>query len=118
MLPYLSRVSLWLAALAAAASLFTPGQKGAWLASLAMVALIAALVLRRFSLKSQLPPVADFEHAPLLDDAALLDAATLLSRCIAQSDSLDAAVQELRETLMYELGVRKLTLHEPGDSPD
>jgi len=47
MLPYLSHVSLWLAALAAAASLFTSGRHGATLAAVALVALGAALWLRR-----------------------------------------------------------------------
>ncbi|CAG1019844.1 two-component system, NarL family, sensor histidine kinase EvgS [Burkholderiaceae bacterium] len=116
MLPYLSRVSLWLAALAAAASLFTPGQQGAWLASIAMAALIAALVLRRFHLKAQPPPLLDLDHPPLLDDAALLDAARVLSRCIAEAGSLEAAVRDLREELIHELGVHELILHDAGDA--
>ncbi|HEY0855885.1 MAG TPA: response regulator [Albitalea sp.] len=83
-----------------------------------MAALIAALLLRRLHLKSRPPPLVDLDHPPLLDDAALLDAAAVLSRCIAEARSLDAAVRDLREELIHELGVHELVLHEAGDAPE
>ena len=43
MLPYLTRVSFWLAALAAGMSLFTPGSRGALLASVLVFGALAAL---------------------------------------------------------------------------
>jgi PAS domain S-box-containing protein len=111
MLPYLSRVSLWLAALAAAASLFTPEKQGAMLATIAMVALIGSLVLRRFHLKAHVPEVPDLDHTRPLDDAAMLDAASALSRCIGEAATLADALRDVREELILELGAHDVTLH-------
>ncbi|HUG23027.1 response regulator [Piscinibacter sp.] len=114
MLPYLSRVSLWLAALAAAASLFTPGKHGALLATIAMVALIGALVLRRFQLKASAATVVtlDPDDTRPLDDAAMLDVATRLTRGIAEATSVAVALREVRDELVHELGAYGVTLHE------
>lgn len=120
MLPYLSRVSLWLAALAAAASLFTPGRQGALLATVAMVALIGALVLRRFQPKAQVAagPVADVDATCMLDDAALLDVATLVARGIARSATLADAMHAVRGHLVHELGAYDVTLHGVPPQPE
>jgi len=116
MLPYLSRVSLWLAALAAAASLFTPGRHGALLATVAMIALIGALVLRRFQLKASAaaPPALDPDDTRPLDDAAMLDVAARLARTIADAPSVAVALREVRDELIHELGAHDVTLHEPA----
>jgi PAS domain S-box-containing protein len=116
MLPYLSRVTLWLAALAAAASLFTPGRHGATLASIAMVSLVGALVLRRFVLKSRAAPAPDPDHVRPLDDTAMLDVAAVLARCMARATALEPALRDVREELIHELGVHELTLHGPSDT--
>ena len=118
MLPYLSRVSLWLAALAAAVSLFTPGQPGALLAAIGMIALIGALVLRRFQLKEQLPPSLDpGDTTRSLDEATLLDVAAVLARAITNAGCLTDALRDLRGELIHELGAQEVTLHEPPESP-
>jgi hypothetical protein len=116
MLPYLSRVSLWLAALAAAASLFTPGRQGAMLASVAMVALIGALLIRRFELKSRPVVAIEPERVRSLDEAAMLEVATILTRRISQASSLLDALRETRDELIHELGARGVVVHGPtGD---
>jgi signal transduction histidine kinase/CheY-like chemotaxis protein/HPt (histidine-containing phosphotransfer) domain-containing protein len=117
MLPYLSRVTLWLAALAAAASLFTRGRPGALLAIVSMLSLAGALVLRRFELKTRLAPVPDLDHTRPLDGAALLETAVVLTQGITQAATLGDALQELRDELIHELGVHTLTLHEIGGQP-
>jgi len=68
MLRYLSRVSLWLAAFAAAASLFTPGRESAALAVVAMIALVGALVLRRFKSLAETGEVPTLAHNPTTRD--------------------------------------------------
>ena len=108
MLPYLSRVSLWLAALAAAASLFTPGRNGAALASVALVALGCALWLRRFNVVA---PTLQLDETVALDDAAMLDVANVLTRSVAQSASLAAALQEVKDDLIHELGAHGVAIH-------
>ncbi|HEX6707114.1 MAG TPA: response regulator [Albitalea sp.] len=117
MLPTLSRVSLWLAALAAAVSLFTPGQSGALLASVAMVSLIGALVLRRFHLKSAVVALPEPVDTRGLDAAALLEVATVLSATVARAGSLVDALRDLRGDLIHELGAHEVTLHEPPEEP-
>src|SRR5437762_6857775 len=112
MLPHLSRVTLWLAALAAAASLFPPGRHGAMLASIAMVSLIGALVMRRFHLKTHVVATPDPDHTRPLDDMAMLDAAMVLSRAIHDAADLAHGLREVREALILELGAHDLTLHE------
>jgi PAS domain S-box-containing protein len=115
MLRYLSRVSLWLAALAAAASLFTRGRHGALLATVAMVSLAGALVLRRFQLKAGLPTVIDPDQTRPLDDAAMLEVATLLTRRITQAGRLADALREVHDELIHELGAHGTALHGPVD---
>jgi hypothetical protein len=115
MLPYLSRVSLWLAALAAAASLFTSGREGAALATVAIIALIGALVIRRFQLKASEPVLVEIEQVRPLDDAAMLEVATLLSRRISQAATLLDALRETRDELVHELGARGVVVHGPTD---
>jgi len=114
MLPYLTRVSFWLAALAAGVSLFTPGPNGALLASIAMVALVSALVLRRFELKAR--PVSATQLDPAetgsLDEAGLLEVATVLLQAIARSTTLAEALGALRAELIHEIGAEDITLHE------
>ncbi|HEV7914163.1 MAG TPA: histidine kinase dimerization/phospho-acceptor domain-containing protein, partial [Albitalea sp.] len=118
MLPYLTRVSLWLAALAAAASLFTPGQQGALLAAVGMVTLIVALLLRRFHLKAApLLPAMDPGETPGLDDAAMLDVAAMFVHAVADASSLVDALRDLRDALIHELGAQEVTLHEPPEPP-
>jgi two-component system sensor histidine kinase/response regulator len=115
MLAYLSRVSLCLAALAAGASLFTPGRDGAALASLAIVALIGALLMRRFRVKAQLALRIEPDQAGPLDDTALHEVATLITRRIAQASTLPDALRETREELIHELGARGVVVHGPAD---
>ncbi|WP_280151232.1 PAS domain-containing hybrid sensor histidine kinase/response regulator [Piscinibacter sp. XHJ-5] len=117
MLPYLSRVSLWLAALAAGVSLFTPGRQGALLASFAMLALIGALVMRRFHLKVRAAPTPDAGESHALDDGAMLDIATVLTRTIGKAPSLADALRDVRDELVHELGAQEITLHEPPEAP-
>ena len=114
MLPYLTRVSFWLAALAAGMSLFTPGAKGAALASVAMVALVAALVLRRFALQSRpaLPPLDRGDSVLRLDDTDLLDVAAVLARAVTGAATLAEALRGVRHALIHELGAQDVTLHE------
>ena len=116
MLPYLSHVSLWLAALAAAASLFTSGREGTTLATLALVALGAALWLRRYRAPMEVAP--ELAEALALDDAAMLDVGAVLSRSVAQAGSLVDALQELKEELVHELGARGVAIHWMDASPD
>src|SRR5688572_289899 len=118
MLPYLSRVSLWLAALAAAASLFTPGRHGAMLASVAMVSLIGALVMRRFALRSAAPATLEPDETRPLDDAAMLDVAAVLTRSVAQAASLADALADVREELIHELGAHGVIVHGPCDGAE
>jgi signal transduction histidine kinase/DNA-binding response OmpR family regulator len=113
MLRYLSRVSLWLAAFAAVASLFTPGREGAALAVVAMVALIGALVLRRFVLENRIQVVIEAEPARGLNDAALLEVAASLTHRIADAGSVAEALDETREELIHELGARGVVIHGP-----
>jgi len=108
MLPYLSRVSLWLAALAAATSLFTPGSNGATLATVALVALGCALWLRRFNV---IAPALEADESVALDDAAMLDVAHVLTRGVAQSGSLAAALQQVKNDLIHELGAHGVAIH-------
>jgi len=116
MLPHLSHVSLWLAALSAVASLFLPGSDGAMLATIALVALGAALWLRRYRVSE--PVVPELAEALALDDAAMLDVGAVLSRSVAQADSLGAALQELKEELIHELGARDLEIHWMDATPE
>ena len=116
MLRYLSRVSLWLAALAAAASLFTPGREGATLATVAMIALIGALVLRRFMLKNRIQVVIEAEPTRVLGEAAMLEVATMLTRRITDANGLAEALEETREELVHELGARGVIVHGPVDA--
>src|SRR5436853_2461127 len=118
MLPYLSRVSLWLAALAAGVSLFTPGARGALLATVALIALIGALVLRRFQLKARPVVTLDFEATRPLDDEALLEVAAVLSRTVLRAASVGQALRDVRFDLIHELGAHEVTLHEPPSAPD
>src|SRR5438105_3723825 len=115
MLPHLSHVSLWLAALAAAASLFTSGRQGSMLAAVALAALGAALWLRRYRPAFEAPELAE---ALALDDAAMLDVGAILSHSVARADTLDAALQELREELIHELGARGVTIHWMDATPE
>jgi len=117
MLPHLTRVSFWLAALAAAVSLFTPGPKGALLASIAMVALVSALVLRRFELKARpAPATVDPGQSGVLDESALLEVAAVLVAAVARAPTLTAALAALRTELVHEIGAEGVTVHEapPG----
>ncbi len=116
MLRYLSRVSLWLAALAAAASLFTPGREGATLATVAMIALIGALVLRRFMLKNRIQVVIEVESPRVLGEAAMLEVATMLTRRVTDANGLAEALEETREELVHELGARGVIVHGPVDA--
>jgi hypothetical protein len=113
MLPYLSRVSLWLAALAAAASLFTSGREGVALATVAIVALIGALVMRAFQLKTRVAPVIEVDRLRPLDEAAMFEIASLLTRRISQATTLLDALRETRDELIHELGARGVVVHGP-----
>ena len=117
MLPYLSRVSLWLAALAAAASLFTSGSSGATLASVAMVSLIGALVFRRWEIKARVVSMPELEQAATFDEAALCEAAAMLLRSIVQSKSLHDALTRVGDELVHEIGAHGLTVHESPAGP-
>ncbi len=118
MLRYLSRVSLWLAALAAAASLFTPGVHGATLASVAMLALIGSFVLRRFELKAAVLAQPEPDVTRPLDDVALLDACVVLARGARGASTLASALREVRDGLIHELGAHGVIVHEAQpDSP-
>ena len=112
MLPHLSRISFWLAALAAAASLVTPDSDGAMLASVAIVALLGALVLRRFGMRPAASP--EFTETAAVDGAAMLEVATVLARRLAAAPSLAQALRAASEVLTLELGAHGVTLHEPG----
>jgi signal transduction histidine kinase/CheY-like chemotaxis protein len=112
MLPHLSRISFWLAALAAAASLVTPDSDGALLASVAIVALLGALVLRRFGMQPAASP--EFTATASIDDAAMLEVATVLARRLAAAPSLAQALRAAGDVLTLELGAHGVTLHEPG----
>ncbi|HEX6364376.1 MAG TPA: hypothetical protein VFZ93_15575, partial [Albitalea sp.] len=119
MLPHLTRVSFWLAAMAAGASLFTPGAQGALLATIGMVALIGALVLRRFALKSRTAePVADAEDTASIDESGLLEVAAVFVRDVMRAATLGEALRALREDIVHELGAREATVHEaaPGEA--
>jgi len=116
MLRYLSRVSLWLAALAAAASLFTPGREGATLAMVAMVALIGALVLRRVMRQNLIQVVIEVEASRALGEASMLEVATMLTRRVTAASSLAEALEETREELVHELGARGVIVHGPVDA--
>ncbi len=118
MLAILSRVSLWLAAVSAAVSLVTPGQQGVLLASVAVGAIIAAIVLRRFELKVRVAPVVEAPDSVLLDPGALLDLAHALTRSIAGERSLVPALRGLCQTLIHELGAQDVLVHEPPEDPD
>ena len=116
MLHRLSRVSLCIAALAAVASLFTPGPNGATLAALALAALASALWLRRFRNASPMAPVAADTTA--LDDAAMADVAGVLARRVAQAASLADALRAAGEVLVHELGAHGVRVHQRTSAPD
>jgi signal transduction histidine kinase/DNA-binding response OmpR family regulator len=116
MLPYLSRVSLWLAALAAAASLFTPGPNGAMLATVALIALAGALWMRRY--RAVAPTLIELEETVGLDDAALLDVASVLARSVAQAATLRDALVDVRDDLIHELGAHGVVIHHLGSAAD
>ena len=82
------------------------------LASIAMVSLIGALVMRRFHLKTHVVATPDPDHTRPLDDMAMLDAAMVLSRAIHDAADLAHGLREVREALILELGAHDLTLHE------
>jgi signal transduction histidine kinase/CheY-like chemotaxis protein len=114
MLPHLSHASLWLAALAAAASLFTSGRQGVALAAVALFALGAALWLRRYRRAVEAPELA---QALALDDAAMLDLGVLLSRSVTQAESLADALHSLRDHLIHEIGAHGVVIHRTDATP-
>jgi signal transduction histidine kinase/DNA-binding response OmpR family regulator len=117
MLAILSRVSLWLAAVSAAASLVTPGAQGGLLASVAMGSMIAAFVLRRFDLKLRQSPAMEPAESLLSDPGALLEVAHALTRSIAGATSLVPALRALHGAVIHELGAEHVVVHEPPESP-
>jgi signal transduction histidine kinase/CheY-like chemotaxis protein/HPt (histidine-containing phosphotransfer) domain-containing protein len=118
MLAILSRVSLWLAAVSAAVSLVTPGQQGALLASVALGAMIAAFVLRRFELKVRVAPLVEAPETVLPDPGTLLDLAHALTRSIAGHSSVVPALRALRQALIHELGAEDVLVHEPPEGDE
>jgi signal transduction histidine kinase/CheY-like chemotaxis protein/HPt (histidine-containing phosphotransfer) domain-containing protein len=118
MFAILSRVSLWLAAVSAAVSLVTPGPQGGLLASIAVGAMIAAFVLRRFELKLRVAPAVEAPDTVLPDSDALLEVAHALTRSIAARSALVPAMRALRQALIHELGAQQVLLHEPPDDRD
>ena len=118
MLAILSRVSLWLAAVSAAVSLVTPGSQGGLLASVAVGAMIASFVLKRFELKLRAPAVVEIPETEFPESGALLELAHALTRSIAGESSLVPALHALRTALVQELGAQDVVVHEPSVDPD
>jgi HPt (histidine-containing phosphotransfer) domain-containing protein/BarA-like signal transduction histidine kinase len=116
MLPHLSRFSLWLAALTAAASLLLPGRQGGTLASIAMLALLAALWLRRFNRPPPEAALPDSTGIPAYDDVAMMEFAALAARQLEPADSLKTALQALGDLMVHELGAEDLRIHHPAPS--
>ena len=117
MLPYLSRISFWMATVAAAASLIAPEQGGPALATFAIAALMGALVLRRFfPHRAVVDPPETLDTVPI-DDAALFDVATLLTRRLARSTSFAEALRMAADVLTLELGAVGVALLQPAGHP-
>lgn len=115
MLLRLSRASFWLSAAVAAVALWVPTGQETLLTGVAMVASGLALVLWRQGVRQRtrtdampwLPP-----QAPALGEAALHDAAAMITRTALAAPSFEAALHAVARLLMNELGARDVTVHQ------
>ena len=105
-----------MAAVAAAASLIAPENGGPALATFAIAALIGTLVLRRFFPHRTVdrPEILDTVS---IDDAALFDVATALTRRLGRSTSLAEALRMAADVLTLELGAVRVALLQPTGHP-
>lgn len=114
MLLRLSRISFWLAAVAACVALVAPGGRETLLTATAMAASLLALVLWRSAMHGQrrrgTVPDAQLE-SEWLDEAALDDAAERLVRHAHAAPSFEAALHATVRVLRSELGIRDATVY-------
>jgi signal transduction histidine kinase/CheY-like chemotaxis protein len=108
MLPLLSRLSLCLAALAAAASLFVTGQRATLLVAVAIACLAVSWWLQRFRPRAP----AEAPGAGPLDAIVLLEIVERVDRRTAEAGSLDEAMQAAADVLVHELGMTGVTVRE------
>ncbi len=120
MLPLLSRLSLCVAALAAAASLFVTGSPATLLVGVAIACLAVSWWLQRF--RPAPPPQATAPGGDPLDAIALLEVLERIDRRTADEPSLDEAMRSAGDVLVHELGmagasVRELLRNHDGSVP-
>src|SRR5439155_6421826 len=89
---------------------------GAMLATVALIALMGALWLRRY--RAAAPVLMELDETVGLDDAALLDVATVLARSTAQAASLRDALVDVRQHMIHELGAHGVVIHHLGGAAD
>ena len=107
--PLLSRLSLCLAALAAAASLFASGQRATVLVAVAIACLAASWWLQRFR---AVTPAESLPGQTPLDAVALLEVAERIDRRTAEAESLEDAMHRAGDVLVHELGMTGVTVRE------
>ncbi len=107
--PLLSRLSLCLAALAAAASLFVSGQRATALVAVAIACLAASWWLQRFRAAAPAETVPD---AAQLDAITLLEVAERIDRGTADAESLEDAMHRAGDVLVHELGMTGVAVRE------
>jgi CheY-like chemotaxis protein/HPt (histidine-containing phosphotransfer) domain-containing protein len=115
MLFRLSRVSFWFTAAVGALGLLAPRGRESLLMTLTLVGSALAFALWRAAVLTQRREAARPRRAvePLaLNQASLLDAATLLVREAHRAGSFDAALHAVGQVLRSELGARQLTVYE------
>ncbi len=108
--PLLSRLSLCLAAMTAAASLFASGRQATVLVAVAIACLAVSWWLQRF--RAEPPAEAAAPEAAQLDAVVLLEVAECIDRRTADAESLDEAMRRVGDVLVHELGMTGVTVRE------